>query len=71
MANKKNMAGKMTSKTYTNTRCGHCGKFGHSHETHSGLEKGIKDRKDMIKRNDLSELLNYGLNRGRDKGAEY
>lgn len=31
---KKSMAGKMVSKTYTSTRCGHCGKFGHSHEEH-------------------------------------
>lgn len=36
MADKKSIAKKMESKTYTNTRCGHCGKFGHGHETHSG-----------------------------------
>lgn len=41
MANKKNMAGKMTSKTYTNTRCGHCGKFGHHHVTHKNPNADI------------------------------
>lgn len=28
------MASKMTSKEYTSVRCGHCGKFGHHHDSH-------------------------------------
>lgn len=34
MTNKKSMASKMESKSYTSTRCGHCGKFGHHHSEH-------------------------------------
>ena len=31
---KQSVAKKMESKSYTNVRCGQCGKFGHSHEIH-------------------------------------
>lgn len=45
MADKKSMAKKMESKTYTNVRCGHCGKFGHHHSEHSiykAVGKGVR-----------------------------
>jgi hypothetical protein len=35
---RQDMAKKMESKSYTNVRCGHCGKFGHSHEDHRMYE---------------------------------
>lgn len=41
MSKKKEMAGKMVSKEYTNVRCGHCGKFGHSHEDHNRQASSI------------------------------
>lgn len=31
---------KLESKKYTNTRCGHCGKFGHHHSEHKGERLG-------------------------------
>lgn len=44
---KKKVAKKMESREYTTTRCGHCGKFGHHHSTHTTVSpnpKGIMEK---------------------------
>jgi hypothetical protein len=41
---KKGIAGKMVSKEYKTVRCGHCGKFGHSHETHKTGKYSVESK---------------------------
>jgi hypothetical protein len=44
---------KLISKTFTNVRCGHCGKFGHHHSEHSFASK--KQNPNLEKHSILSE----------------
>lgn len=41
------MASKMVSKEYKTTRCGHCGKFGHHHSTHSKVPGSYHEYKEV------------------------